>query len=123
MVVCYVCSIIFVMNSNRTYGEGCVHENRIKHPHPQPSNLLLTVPRQCFCCGLFFLSAFIRVLFVFEFLFFLFRIAWWPFAGKELSSSFYACIVLFYAILHVIVYVPFPFGVWGRIWTSCMLCV
>ena len=40
---------------------------------------------------------------------FVFRMAWWPSAGKEL----FACAVLLDAILIVFV---FPFGVWGRMW-------
>ena len=38
--------------------------------------------------------------------------------GKELSSSSWlsACAVLFNTVL--IVCVPFPFGVWGRMWNS-----
>ena len=35
---------------------------------------------------------------------------------KELSSWLSACAVLLYAVL--IVCVPFPFGVWGRMWNS-----
>ena len=50
--------------------------------NPTTSNLLLTVPRRCFC----FDSIFVRFLFDYNFLLILFRIAWWPSAGKELSS-------------------------------------
>ena len=51
-----------------------------------------------------------------DFLFLLLRMAWWPSAWKELSSWLSACIVLFYAVLTV--RVPFPFGVWDRMWNS-----
>ena len=44
----------------------------------------------------------------------LFRIAWWPSAGKELSSWLSACAVLLNAIF--IVCIPLPFGVYGRMW-------
>ena len=51
-------------------------------PPPPPthtrSNLLLTFPRRCFCCGLFVLSMFVRFLFIYDFLSILLRIAWWP---------------------------------------------
>ena len=97
------------MNHSRTWGMGCVHVN-------PATNVLLTVPRRCFCCGLFWLSVFFGILFVFDFLFVLFRISWWPSAGKDLSSLLSACVAFLYAVL--IVYVPFPFGVWGRVWNS-----
>ena len=42
--------------------------------------------------------------------FILFRIAWWPPAGKELSPWLSACAVLLYAVLTVCF--SFPFGVW-----------
>ena len=40
--------------------------------------------------------------------------AWWSSAGKELSSWLSICAVLLHAVLNVCV--PFPFGVWGRMW-------
>ena len=47
---------LFISHS-RTWVEGCEHrKNRFK----PPSNILLTVPRQCFCCGLFLLSRVMR---------------------------------------------------------------
>ena len=50
--------------------------------------------RRCFCCGLFLLSMFVRFLFVFDLLQFnLFRIAWWPSVGKELSPWLFTCAV------------------------------
>ena len=52
------------------------------------------------------------VCFLFVFLSILFRVAWWSFADKELSSWLSACAVLLYAILNVCVH--FPFGVYGR---------
>ena len=54
-------------------------------PPPDPRNLWLTVPRRYFCYGLYLLSMFVRVLFVFDLLFSLFRIALWLSVGKELS--------------------------------------
>ena len=72
---------------------------------PHPSNLLLTILRRCFCCGLFELSLFVRCLSVFDYLF-IFRIALWPSAGKELPSWLSACAVSLCAVL--IICVPFP---------------
>ena len=37
------------MNHSRILGEVAAAQNRFKHP----SNLLLIVPRRCFCCSLF----------------------------------------------------------------------
>ena len=59
---------------------------------------------------------FVRFLFVFDLLFNLFRIALWPSVGKELSPRLFTCAVLVSAVL--IVSVPFPFGVSGRMWNS-----
>ena len=42
------------------------------------------------------LTLFVRFRVVFEFLFVLFKIAWWPSAGKELSFWYSACTVLRY---------------------------
>ena len=60
---------------------------------------------------------FIRFLLVFDLLFILFRIALWSSAGKELSPWLFSYgIFIFSAVLAVSV--PFPFGVWGRMWNS-----
>ena len=51
------------------------------------------------------------------FLFILFRIARWSSSGKELPSL----LVLLFTwcrLNSLIVCIPFPFGVWGRIWNS-----
>ena len=61
---------------------------------PPPSNLLLTFLRLWFSCGLFWLSMFFHFLIVYFISFILFRIAWWPSAGKELSSWISAVAVL-----------------------------
>ena len=53
-----------------------------------------------------------------DYLFLLFRLAWWTSVGKELTSWLSACAVLLYAVL--IVCVPFPYGVWGRMWNSIL---
>ena len=59
----------------------------------------------------------VRFLFVFDLLFNLFMIALWPSVGKELSPWFFTCAVFcFRAVL--IVGVPFPFGVSGRVCNS-----
>ena len=58
---------------------------------------------------------FVRFLFVFDLLFNLFRIALWPSVGKELCP-WHLCCFYFSAIL--IVGVPFPFGVTGRMCNS-----
>ena len=47
----------------------------------------------------------------------LFRIAWWPSAGKELSSWLSALVVLISCRLNCVC-VRFPLGVWGRMWNS-----
>ena len=70
-------------------------------------------------CGLFLLSVFIRFLFVFAFFVILFSIAWWPSAGKELSSWLSDCAFLLYIVLTVSASVPFV--VWSRIWNSVAL--
>ena len=57
---------------------------------------------------------FVLFLLVFVCLLILFRIAWWTSVGKELTSWLSVCAILLYAIL--IVYVPFLYGVWGRMW-------
>ena len=59
---------------------------------------------------------FVRILFVFDFLFILFRITWWSSAGKELSSWFSLVLLLLYAV--VIVCIPVPFGDWDTVWNS-----
>ena len=53
------------------------------------------------------LSMFVRFLLVYDLLSILFKIAWWPSAGKDLSSWLAALAVLIYAIS--IICVPFPF--------------
>ena len=40
----------------------------------------------------------------------------WPSVGKELPLAFHLCWFYFSAVL--IVGVPFPFGVYGRMWNS-----
>ena len=50
-------------------------------------------------------------------LFILFRIALWPSAWKELSPWFFTCVVFIYSA-DLVVRVPFPFGVLGRVWIS-----
>ena len=54
-----------------------------------------------------------RALSVFDILFVLFKIAWWPSAEKDLAFP----LVLF-ALCHLIVCVSFPFGVRGRMRNS-----
>ena len=93
-------------------------EIRSPPPLTSTSNALLTVPRRCFCCDLFWLSMFVHFLFVFDLLFNSFRIALWPSIGKELSPWLFTWICCFYFSAVLIVGVPFPFGVWGRMWNS-----
>ena len=76
----------------------------------------MTVPRRCSCCGLLKLSVLFCFLFVFDFLFVLYRIDWWSSAGKELSSWLSACAVLLSAVL--IVCVALPLVDWHRMWNS-----
>ena len=59
-----------------------------------------------------------RFLLIFDLLFILFRIALWPYAGKEQSLWLFICFNLS-AVL--VVRAPFPFGVWGRMWHSIVL--
>ena len=68
-----------------------------------------TVPRRCFCCGLFQLSMCVRFLFVFDLLFTLFRIALWPCWERAVPLAFQLC--CFYLSAVLIVGVPFLFGV------------
>ena len=74
------------------------------HPSPCPSNLLLTVPRQCF------LLRFILIVNVHPF-----SVCLW----FTVPMAFHLCSFYFSAIL--IVGVPFQFGVWGRMWKSIVL--
>ena len=105
------------MNHSRTQGEGCARVKPETGLSPPPSNLLLTVPRRCFCRGLIYLSMFVRFLLVFDLLFILFRIALWPSAGKELSLLLFTCVVFIFSAV-LVVRVPFIFGVWDRVWNS-----
>ena len=54
---------------------------------------------------------FVRFLFVFDLLVILFKIAFWSSAGKELSFWLSTRTIL-------IVRVPFPSGVWVKMWNS-----
>ena len=67
----------------------------------------------------FFVVVVVFCFLFFSFLFILFMIAWWPSAVKELSTWLSAGAVLLYVVF--IVYIPFPFGVWGRMWNSISL--
>ena len=69
-----------------------------------------------FCCGLFLWLVFVRLMFVLDFLFVWFRIAWWSSAGKELSSWLSACAVLLYAVLSLCI--SFLFDARDRMWNS-----
>ena len=60
---------------------------------------------------------FARFLFVFDLLFNLFKIALWPSAGKVLSPWLFTCVVFIFSAV-LVVRVPFPFDVWGRVWNS-----
>ena len=62
---------------------------------------------------------------IFDLLFILFRIAVWPSAGKELSPWLFTCVCVFFFCFFfflfsavLVVRVPFPFGVFGRVWNS-----
>ena len=55
-------------------------------------------------------------MFIFDCVFILFRISWWQSAGKELSPGFPLVLLLFHAVSFVCI--PFPLGVWGRMWNS-----
>ena len=60
---------------------------------------------------------FVHFLLVFGLLFILLRIDLWPCVGKEMSSWLFTCVVvIFTAVLAVSV--PFPFGIWNRVWNS-----
>ena len=60
---------------------------------------------------------FVRFLLVFNLLFILFRVVLWPSAGKELSPWLSTCVVFIYSAV-LVVRIPFPFGVLGRMWNS-----
>ena len=51
------------------------------NPHPLLVKFLLTIPRQCFCCGLLFLSLYVFA--CISWCKFLFLIGVWPIIGKE----------------------------------------
>ena len=84
-------SLFYICNeAKQNLEQGLVEHKTGLRPHPTPlNNLLLTVPRRCFCCDFFYLSVFVGFLFFFDFLFILCRIAWWPFAGKDMFALFY----------------------------------
>ena len=42
-----------VYEPQQNLGRGCCSVKQAKAPPPTPSDLLLTVPKRCFCCGLF----------------------------------------------------------------------
>ena len=44
----------------------------------------------------------------------------WPSAGKELSPWLFTCVVFILSAV-LVVLVPFPFSVWGRMWNSIVL--
>ena len=50
-------------------------------------------------------------------MFILFRITWWPSAGKELSP-WLSALAVFISCRLCCVPVPFPLGVWDRMWNS-----
>ena len=103
---------LYVYEPKQNLGRDlCIHKTGLTSPV-----IILTVPRRCVCCCWFYVSVFALFLFVFDFLFILFVIALWLSAGKELSSWISACADLLYAVF--IVCVPFPFGVWGKMWNS-----
>ena len=56
-------------------------------------------------------------LLVFDLLFILCRAVLWPSAGKEVSPWLFTCVVFIFSAV-LVVRVPFPFGVWGRMWNS-----
>ena len=60
---------------------------------------------------------FVRFLLVFDLLFILFRVSLWPSAGKELSPWLFSCVVFIFSAV-LVVRVPYPFGVWSRMWNS-----
>ena len=56
-------------------------------------------------------------MYVFDSVFILFGVTWWPSTGKELSPRlFRSCFFLCYAVS--IVCAPFSFGDWARVWNS-----
>ena len=62
----------------------------------------------------------VRFLLVFDLLFILFRIALWPSVWKKICPSLFTCVVFIFSAV-IVVRVPFPFGVWGRVWILIVL--
>ena len=90
---------------------GIVFEDWIKHTEVTGTViLLLKWPSYCITASLT-IQVFISRL----------RITVWPSAGKELTSWLSAYAVLLYASLNICV--PFPFGVWGRMWLYRFLII
>ena len=123
-------NVYVYMNHIRTKSKVVAMENGFNLPPPPPSNLLLTVPRQCASIVVTLIANF-RPLSVCLWLTVQFiTIAFWPIVGKELSPwlfpcavlikchlnlfiyyFFLFCFVLFYFSAGLIVGFPFPFGV------------
>ena len=86
----FVMSLFYICNeAKQNLEQGLLEHKTGLRPHPPPlNNLLLTVPRLCFCCDLFYLSVCWLSVFL-CFLFILCRIAWKPFAVKDPFALFY----------------------------------
>ena len=60
---------------------------------------------------------FVRLLLVFDLLFLLLMTALWSSAEKELSPWLFTCVVFIFSTV-LVVRIPFPFCVLGRVWNS-----
>ena len=67
LLLCYE-SFYTCNEAKKNLEQGLLEHKTGLRPHPLPlNNLLLTVPRRCFCCGLYYLSVFVGFLFFFVF--------------------------------------------------------
>ena len=68
LLLCYESFFYICNEAKQNLEQGLLEHKTGLRPHPPPlNNLLLTVPRRCFCCGLFYLSVFVGFLFFFVF--------------------------------------------------------
>ena len=92
-----------------------------RSPSRQPNNFYVYEAQQNLGQGLlqrasfvvFILILFVRPLpVVFDYLFIVFKVVSWTSTGKELTSGLSDCAVISLRF----VCVPFPYGVWGKMW-------
>ena len=102
----YYCvrSLFYISNeAKQDLEQGLLEHKTGLRPHTLPlNNLLLTVPRRCFCCGLFYLSVFVGFLFSLFFYSFYVGSPGGHLLGKTRLHCFTWC-RLNYCLLYVII--------------------